>query len=274
MRMAHPAPSPPVVAIFAAMIEEQVGLCYRLAEQPLLAEKLRTCMARAGFDSLLDYYYFLRYDDPHGEQMTRMLESLLVHETYFFRELHSLEVAIDHVVMPVVQRGERARVWSAACATGEEAFSLAVLLAEREVLDRCEIIGSDVSRVALARAREGRYRGRSLRGDGLAHAARWLERDGEHITVPPRLRDAVELRCVNLYDRAQVAAQGELDLIVCRHALIYFGEATIAAVIESLAERLRVGGAVLVGITESLLRFSTRLVGEEVDGAFLYRRVS
>jgi chemotaxis protein methyltransferase CheR len=263
-----------VLAILAALIEERVGLRYRPEEYPLLADKLDACMDRAGFDSLLDYYYFLRYDDPRGDEMTRMLESLLVHETYFFRELRSLEVAIDHVVMPVVRRGERARVWSAACATGEEAYSLAALLAERHVLDRCELIASDVSDAALARAREGRYRGRSLRTDGLDLATRWLLREGDVVVVPPSFREAVKLRRVNLCDRAQVVAQGEFDLIVCRHALIYFSDATIAAVIASLTERLRVGGAMLVGITESLLRFSTQLVAEEVEGAFLYRRVS
>ena len=272
--MNEPTPSPQVLALFAALVEERVGLCYRLQDRGLLAEKLLGQMQETGFDSLLDYYYFLRYDDPRGEETTRLLDALLVHETYLFRELRSLEVAVDHVVVPAVHRGERARVWSAGCATGEEAVSLAVLLAERQVLERCELLATDVSERVLEHARRGRYRGRSLRGDGVALAERWLERDGDELVVPPRLRDAISLRRVNLCNPAEVAAQGRFDLIVCRHVLIYFAEPTIAAVVASLIERLYAAGAMLVGVTESLSRFTTRLVGEELAGAFLYRRVS
>lgn len=272
--MSDPSASPQVLALFAALVEERVGLCYRLAERPLLAEKLLGRMQEVGFESLLDYYYFIRYDDAGREEATRLVETLLVHETYFFRELPALEVAIDHVVAPVVRRGGRARVWSAACATGEEAVSLAVLLAERQLLDRCEIIASDVSAAVLEHARRGRYRNRSLRSDGHHLAARWLERDGEELVVPRSLLDAIVLRRVNLCDPAQVAAQGTFDLIVCRHVIIYFAEPTIVAVVASLADRLARDGALLVGISESLARFSTRVVGEELAGTFLYRRAS
>jgi chemotaxis protein methyltransferase CheR len=271
--MAEKPPSPQVLAIFAAVIEERVGLHYRLEERELLGHKLTTHAREAGFASLLDYYYFIRYDDPHGKELTRLVDALLVHETYFFRELHSLEVAIDQVVVPVVRSGRRARIWSAACATGEEAVSLAVLLAERGMLDRCELVASDISAPALAHARRGRYRRRSLRSDGLRLAERWLGREGDEIVVPQHLRDAIELRRVNLCNRAEVAVQGEFDLIVCRHVLIYFSEPTVVAVVGSLAECLRERAALLVGVSESLLRFSTCVVGEELAGAFVYRRV-
>jgi len=265
-------PSAQVIAILAALVEERVGLHYRQEERELLGDKLVTRAEDAGFESLLDYYYFLRYDDPDGAEMKRLIQALLVQETYLFRELRALEVAVEQAVMPVIRRGRKARIWSAACASGEETVSLAVLMAERGLLDRCEIIGSDVSEVALERARRGRYRSRSLRSEGLELAARWLQRDGDEIVVPQPLLDAVELRKVNLCVPAEVAAQGELDLLVCRHVLIYFSEPTVVAVVASLAERLREDATMIVGVSESLLRFSTRLVGEEVAGAFLYRR--
>jgi chemotaxis protein methyltransferase CheR len=272
--MADSMPSPQVLAILAAIVEERAGLHYRLDERELFAYKALAQARAAGFGSLLDYYYFLRYDDPHGSEMTRLVEALLVHETYLFRELRSLEVAIDHAVVPVVRSGRRARVWSAACATGEEPVSIAVLLAERQLLEHCEIVASDLSRAALERARQGRYRGRSLRHDGLSLAERWFAREDDELVVPRRLLDAIELRTVNLCDPAEVAMQGRFDLIVCRHVLIYFAEPTIVAVVASLAEQMREGATLLVGASESLLRFSTRLVGHELEGAFLYRRES
>jgi chemotaxis protein methyltransferase CheR len=222
---------------------------------------------------VLDYYYLLRYDDPDGVELDRLVEALLVHETYFFREHRSLEVALDHAVLPALASGRRARVWSAACSTGEEPLSVAMMLADRGVLDRCEIVASDISSDTLAVAARGRYRHRSLREEGHPLADRWLERDGAQIVVPRALLDAVHFRRINLCDDAAVAAQGTFDLVLCRQLFIYFSDSTIARVIGSLTERLRVGGILLVGVTESLLRFSTGLRCEEIDGAFVYRRV-
>src|SRR5690606_30710335 len=184
LAMAGLLPTAQVLAILASLVEERVGLHYPHAQRELLADKLVARAQEAGFVSLLDYYYFLRYDDPQQRELERLVEALLVHETYLFRELHSLEVAVDHAVVPVVESGRRARIWSAACATGEEAVSLAVLLAERGVLDRCELVASDISEEAVARARAGRYRARSLRRDGLALAERWLAREGDETVVP------------------------------------------------------------------------------------------
>jgi chemotaxis protein methyltransferase CheR len=265
--------SPQVLAIIAGLVEERAGLHYRLSDQDLFADKLLARAQDAGFESLLDYYYFLRYDDRDGVELQRLVEALVVHETYFFREQQSLEVAIDHFVMPALREGHRPRIWSAACATGEEALSIAILLAERGILAECDIVASDVSTAALERAKSGRYRQRSLRQDGLALAAKWLVRDGNEIIVPKRFLDAVELRRVNLCDTAAVAAQGNFDLVVCRHVLIYFGESTVGSVVDALTDRLPIGGALLVGISESLLRFSRRLSGEEIRGAFVYRRL-
>lgn len=265
-------PSPEVLTIIAALVEERSGLHYRIEDRDILADKLQSHAEDSGFESLLDYYYLLRYDDPDGVELQRLLEMLLVHETYFFRELDALQVAIDHFVVPVHASGRRPRIWSAACATGEEPLSIAILLAERGILDGCDIVATDVSDQALERARAGRYRQRSIRSDGLDLAARWLVREGEWIVTPPRLRDAIELRRVNLCDDQAIAALGTFDLVVCRNVLIYFGESTITKVVERLTDRLPIGGALLVGVTESLLRFSRRLVGDEIGGAFVYRR--
>lgn len=272
--MADASPSPPVLALFAALVEQQAGLHYRASERDLFADKLLAHAEDLGFESLLDYYYSLRYDDGDGTAIQRLVEALLVHETYFFRELYPLEVAIEQYVVPVVQSGRRARIWSAACASGEEPLSIAMLLADRGIDGTCDIVATDISTEALARPLRRRYRPRSLRQDGLDIAARWLTRDGDDILVPQRFVDAIEWGIVNLCDPAAVAKLGEFDLVVCRHVLIYFSESTIATVVERLCGRLRDRAGLLVGVSESLLRFSTRLVGEETNGVFLYRRVA
>jgi chemotaxis protein methyltransferase CheR len=267
-------PSPQVLGLIASLVEERVGLHYRLPERDLFADKLVTRAQDAGFETLLDYYYALRYDDPTGEEVRRLVEALVVHETYLFRELHSLEVVVDRLLLPIIAAGGRPRIWSAACATGEEPLSIAILLAERGVLGSCEIVATDISERALARAMGGRYRPRSLRNEGRALAERWLQCSEEGVVVPRPLLDAIEFRQLNLCDDQAVAAMGTFDVVLCRYVLIYFAEPTVAKVVAALTDRIRVGGALVVGVSESLLRFSTRVRGEELEGAFVYRRQS
>ncbi|HWB81570.1 MAG TPA: CheR family methyltransferase [Nannocystaceae bacterium] len=264
--------APHVEGLIAALVQARAGLHYGPQERELFRQRLDDHVADRGFDSLLDYYYHLRYDAEGTVELDRLVEALLVHETYFFRELSALRSAVDNVVIPAIERRGRARVWSAACSTGEEPLSIAMLLAERGLLDRCEIIASDISELALARVRSGRYRTRSLRDEGVALAQRWLRCEPDEITTPPFLRAALDIRCVNLCNPEELALLGTFDLVLCRHVLIYFDDARVSSVIAALAEKLRYDGALLVGVSESLMRFSNAVHCEELGGTFIYRR--
>ena len=189
--------SPQVFAITARLIEEGTGLRYELAEADLLADRLSQRASELGLPSLLDYYYFLRYD-PGGEaELSVLAELLVVHETYFFRELDGLRVLVEWIVPGLLKKQERIRIWSAACATGEEPYSLAMLLSEAALLDRVEIVASDISERALAKARVGKYSGRSLRA---IHEHTWSAR---------LLEERCGVRCVR-DDLRQRVALGQL----------------------------------------------------------------
>ena len=124
MRSSELALSPQVFAIFVGMLEEKAGLSYAISDRELLASKVSVRAIDLGFESLLDYYYYLRYDDGGGVELDVLVESLLVHETFFFRELDQLEMIVRGLLIPAVNRGERPRLWSAACSTGEEPLTL------------------------------------------------------------------------------------------------------------------------------------------------------
>jgi chemotaxis protein methyltransferase CheR len=149
--------SPQLFVLFSALVEEASGIQYGQHDRDLFAGKVADHAIELGFSSLLDFYYRLRYDDPEGLETRRLIDALLVHESYFFRELPPLLELVDHHIPLAVQRRGRARVWSAACAAGEEPFTLAMLLDERGLLDHVDIIASDISTAVIARAIAGRH---------------------------------------------------------------------------------------------------------------------
>lgn len=264
--------TPQLFAIFASLIEDECGIHYSESDRPLLESKLVTQSIEAGFDSLLDYYYRLRYDDPDHKERTALIEALVVRETYMFRELSALEQLIDGPVSDVIAAKGHVRIWSAACSTGEEPMTLAMLLDARGMFDKAEIVATDVSAVAIAKARSGVYGARALRdGHPPSYVRRYLEIGNRTVTAPARLRDAIEFRIVNLLDDVAVKALGKFDVIVCRNVLIYFRDSQIARIIDRFRAMLCDNGLIVVGVSESLMRFGTGLVCEERRGAFYYR---
>lgn len=259
----------PVLALLARFVEERTGLHHAEADRELFAQKLQEHAAERGFESVLELYYELRYGDADGTGLSAMIDALVVGETYFFREQRGLEVWLE----PLIARasaGERLRIWSAACATGEEPISIAVLLARAGVLDAFEIVASDISARALERARRGEY-GRRAHRAIPAGAPPWITIEGERAIVDPALRARIEWRRVNLAAAEEVAALGTFDAVVCRNVLIYFDDSTARRVTAGLGGALRRGGELLIGASESLLRLGTLFTCVERGGVFLYR---
>lgn len=263
----------PVFSILSALIEERVGLSYTSQDRELLASKLSSRMLELGYDSPLDYYYFLRYDAASQSEFQMLVNTLVVNETFFFREFAALVALVSHYVVPLVDAGRALRIWCAACSTGEEPLTLAMLLEQHGLLGRVELVATDISSAALARAREGRYGRRSLRQVPAPElAAKWLTVSDNAISVKPQLREAIHWQQLNLLDAAAIQLLGAFDFIICRNVLIYFRDSVASGVVRALESQLRQGGVLLVGVSESLLRLSSALVCEERAGVFVYRK--
>jgi chemotaxis protein methyltransferase CheR len=266
------AASTQVLSILSALIEERTGIHYGVGDLSLLEAKVTPRAEERGYESLLDYYYLLRYDDPLGREMDALIDVLVVPETYFFREFDAVRLAVADFVLPVLAKGGRPRVWCAACATGEEPLTVAMLLAEANALDDVDIVATDMSLRVLSRASNGDFGGRSVRHvPDPALAEKWLALGEQTVRVAPALRKAIDFRRLNLIDAAAVEALGTFDVVLCRNVLIYFKDETASRVISSIGRVIRPGGALFVGASESLLRLGTSFVCEERRGTFLYR---
>jgi len=263
--------SPQVFAILAPLIEERAGLHYSLDDLDLLADKVSAKALEAGFESLFDYYLYLKKDPAGPAALEALVESLLVHETYFFRDPLPLEVLADDMAL-AVRAGRRPRIWCAACSTGEEPLTLAMMLQERGVLDDVSLLASDYSQRALDRARLGEHNLRSMRALPAGIEGRYLEVVNGRPVVRSEIIAAVIWRRLNLMNEEAIAALGAFDAILCRNVLIYFKDEVARRVVESLTRVLVPGGRLVVGTSESLLRFGTALECEERRGAFFYTR--
>lgn len=265
--------SPQVFAILSALVEERTGLHYELHELELFAERVSGRATERGFESLLDYYYFLRYDDADGAEFALLVDALVVNETYFFRELSPLKIVVNELIPPLLARGVRPRIWCAACSSGEEPLTLAMLLDEAKLLDQVTLVASDISARVLAQAEAGVYRRRSLRSLPPGVVGRWLTGDENGMRVAPHITRAISFRRVNLMDEREPLELGTFDLIICRNVLIYFRDRTIEQVVERFWQQLEPGGHLVVGASESLLRFKVAFACHEQGGAFFYRKM-
>ncbi len=266
----HPR-SLPIVMLLANLVEDHAGLHYPDARIDRFAEIVAAHAAESGFESLQDYYYMLRYDDDSRAALDRLIEELVIGETYFFRDAYPLVVLVDALadLAERAPRREKIRIWSAGCATGEEAVTLAILCERAGILDAVEIVASDISARALARARSGDYglQSHRLYPRGVDP---WIRVEGGRAIVDARLRDRIDWRRVNLVDGESVGAIGTFDAIICRNVLLYFADATVRRVTNHLAPALRPGGRLVVGACESLSRFGTTFECIEQSGAFFY----
>ncbi len=246
-----------VAGQIADLIREQTGIVLPATRETAIA----AAVARAAPG--LDPAAFLRAaSGPQGDRglLHRLIDEVTIQETAFVRDRAQLdEIAWHGLLAADVAAGSRTiRVWSAGCASGEEAYTLALLAAEAFAPGPppVDVLGTDVSGAALATATAGRYRERAVRGLEPSLRERYLDRqaDGSYL-VGHRLRGLVRFRMNNLVrDPVPPLGESHFDMIVCRNVLIYFDAPTIARVIESLERSLRPGGMLVLGAADALHR--------------------
>ena len=241
----------------ADLIREQTGIVLPATREAAIA----AAVARAAPG--LDLAAFLRAaSGPQGDRglVHRLIDEVTIQETAFVRDRAQFDEIGWHGLLEadVAAGSQTIRVWSAGCASGEEAYTLALLAAEAFAPGPppVDVLGTDVSGAALAAAAAGRYRERAVRGLEPSLRERYLDRqtDGSYL-VGHRLRALVRFRRHNLVrDPVPPLGESHFDLIVCRNVLIYFDAPTIAQVIESLERSLRRGGMLVLGAADALHR--------------------
>jgi chemotaxis protein methyltransferase CheR len=262
-----------VTTILRELVHDRLGLFYEPSQFDQLADRLAPLVVARGLGSFLDYYYLLKYSADR-EEWGRVMDALAVQETYFWREIDQIRAVVDHLVPRLTEalRGRPLRIWSAPCATGEEPLTIAMMLEERGWFARApiEIIGSDASRAAIARAALGRYGARAFRNLAPALREKYFTAVADHWVVVPDLQRRVAYDVVNLVAPDEVSRHAGAPVIFCRNVFIYFSDRSIRRTLDAFAESMPEPACLCVGASESLLRLGTPFELQEIGGAFVY----
>jgi chemotaxis protein methyltransferase CheR len=240
------------------LVRERFGIWYDDQKRFLLLSRLSTRVAKRGFETFGAYVRFLKDDPRREEEWTDLASVLSNNETYFFRERAQLKALAAGILDEFIKRSPRVRLWSAACSSGEEAFSLAMTLIETGKIPDAmlSIRATDISPRVLELAEKGYYRALSFRATEAPMLHRWFRAQGDGFAIDERVKKLVSFGRLNLLDSARVAAEGPFDAIFCRNVLIYFDKPTQKRVVESFAKALRPGGYLFLGHAESLFHLT------------------
>jgi chemotaxis protein methyltransferase CheR len=258
------------------LVHAHTGMFYDEPRFVFLKDRLAVRALECGFDSLLDYYYLLKYDSGAADEWPHAIDALAVHETYFWREADQLQALTDGILPLIAARGPGPiRIWSLPCSTGEEPLSIAIALTEAGWFSRAVIHlhASDASEAALRRARAGRYSARSFRQLPDALRRRYFAPvDGSSDwTIAPEVHARVRTWTrVNAIRDDEIALHGGCDVIFCRNMFIYFDHPTVTRVVDAFANAMSSPGFLCVAAAESLIRLTTRFDLQEVAGAYVY----
>ncbi len=258
-------------------IYRRTGIWFADSSKYLLQKRLSPRARELNFDSFQKYYYFLQYDPRADSEFDEIYDLVTTKETYFFREPAQLNALVEEIVPDLLSRKSvnKIRLWSAGCSTGEEPYSIAVMLQEAGLFDRAgiEIFASDISYQALVRARKGHYRETAFRATDPSVRDKYFIREGDGFwRIRDEIRNRVSFGRLNLYDEPRVSLLGYLDVIFCRNVIIYFDDASKRTVINNFYNRLVDGGYLLLGHSESLISLSTQFKLKHLRNDMVYQK--
>jgi chemotaxis protein methyltransferase CheR len=263
----------------AGLLHRTAGLAFDDTRRESLAYSVNERMRASGCGSVADYLRLLA--DPSGDgERQALLDEVTIPETHFFRNPPQIRALRQHVLPELMRQAggrRRLRIWSAGCSTGEEPYTIAMLI--RELLPHnagwdVKIIATDISTRALSAAKTGRYGERSFVMTDPIDRQRFfvLDADSRGYVVRPEVRDLVEFRHHNLVADPPPFEPGESDLALCRNVTIYFDRETTKRLMGRMHTTLRDGGYLFLGHAETLWQISTDFSLVSLGDAFLYRR--
>jgi chemotaxis protein methyltransferase CheR len=243
-------------AFIAAFLKERSGLIITSDKMYLLETRLGAILREHALSDLTALVDALRLPGPSNLK-DKVVDAMTTNETSFFRDSHPFDTLKKNLIPGLIERRAAAktlRIWSAACSTGQEPYSIAMTLKDSfPVLGawKVEIVATDISPSVLDKAREGLYSQFEVqRGMPIQMLIRHFDQVEQNWRIKPELRQSISFRAANLLD--DFSLLGTFDIILCRNVLIYFDQPTKTRILNGMAKRMAPDGALLLGGAESV----------------------
>jgi chemotaxis protein methyltransferase CheR len=259
-----------------AMVHERSGIVIEPGRRYMVESRLSILARDLGLRSPADLMVSLHAEGRYSRLEQRIVEALTTNETYFFRDGHPFEALRKNILPALIQQRVTTKslvIWCASCSSGQEPYSIALLLAEHfpELRDwSVRVLASDISTEMLDRARSGMYREFEMnRGLPANYRVKYFEKSGPTWILRPQIQRMVEFRTINL--AAAWPPLPLVDVLLLRNVLIYFDARTKRDILENCARQLRPDGVLLVGASETTMESGGLFTMEQHGPTLCYR---
>ncbi len=251
------------------------GIYINDTKKYLIENRLQRRVLEKHLGSFEDYLYLIKYSG-NGTELSELLDAITTNETYFFREPQHFEIIMNILLQERLKAGaSRIRIWSAACSTGEEPYTIAMLLHERgeTYRKRVEIYGTDICNRALQSAREGLYSSYSVRNLPKEYLKKYFTPENGNYRLSEEIKQMVRFMRANIVKPQETRSLRGIDIILCRNVLIYFDDKAKKTAVSGLYDSLNPGGVLMVGASETLHNITRAFRPEVHNRTVLYRKV-
>lgn len=245
----------------ADLIYKHSGITFTQNKKYLIENRLSKRLNELNFNCFKDYIYYLKYDIKKRDELVVLLNQVTINETYFLRERAQIDHMIKTAIPAQMAKGKKQfKIWSAACSTGEEPYSIALLLNEAGLLKRArfDIMAADINTEVIETAKKAEYRTVSFRGVPPTITNKYFDKDGFIHKLKPEIKSKVRFMQGNLQDSLIGSRAGRSDFIFCRNVLIYFDVDAKKKVIEMFHKTLNTPGILYLGHSETLSKISDK----------------
>ncbi|GBD95525.1 MAG TPA: protein-glutamate O-methyltransferase CheR [Nitrospirae bacterium] len=257
-------------------IYEKSGIYISDTKKYLIENRLSRIIRENKLNSFEDYLKLIK-QSRNGNDLNRLFDAVTTNETYFFREPRQLNVCVEGIMPRILAQKKGAknvRIWSAACSTGEEPYTISLMLMEKGYLQKqFEIYGSDLSEGVLDSAKQAVYNSYSIRNLPEPYLKKYFSNSGQSYTLSSSVKNTVKFMKVNLIEDKNIKQLRGMDIIFCRNVLIYFDTRAKQRAVSNLYDSLNPGGYLFIGSSESLHSVTRALRPNVVDKVIMYQKV-
>ncbi|MEA2030408.1 MAG: protein-glutamate O-methyltransferase CheR [candidate division Zixibacteria bacterium] len=261
-------------------IHEKSGIFFAKNKMYLLKNRLCKRMNELSIKTYKDYLYHVKYDTSMKE-FHKLMDLVTTNETSFFRNEPQLLSFSKEVLPQIIEEKKKSnspktiKIWSAGCSTGEEPYTLAMILLDRFASMpgwRGEIVANDISEEVLQKARRGEYSGITMRNMSPMHTAKYFTKVGDLYQVKPEVKAMVKFSFINLNQPRMISLNSNCDVIFCRNVMIYFSDEVKRQLVRGYYNSLKPGGYFYIGHAETLHNISKSFKLVYFKNALVYQK--